>query len=102
MRRRAAILLVLFIITHFLATYYVERVLFILAWYDPKDVVLATRIYVSLAHVLYVPLSIIVVYATSYPVLGNLWIMGVNSTLAVSVFYCIYRSMKAWHCRLRR
>ena len=102
MGRRTAILFVLSLIAHFLATHYVLRVLMFLAWYDPKDVVLETRIYTSMAHVLSVPLLLIVAYATPYPVWGNLWIIGGNSILAVSVFYLIFRRLKARHYRLSR
>ena len=49
------------------ATWPTLRVLFNLPWYDPKDVVLETRIFVSLAHVLSLPLLLIVAYATAYP-----------------------------------
>jgi hypothetical protein len=99
-RRRTVILVILFFVAHFMATYFAFRQLFILSWYDPQDVILAQKIWQILASALSLPLLLIIIRINPYVALESMSLWGINSLLAVSTVCFLFKWMRRLHQRL--
>jgi hypothetical protein len=101
-RRRAFLLFIAFVVAHFTATYFAFTQLFVLAWYDPQDVILAQKIWQTVAYALSVPFLWIIIRINSNVAFESMSLWVLNSVLSVSAVCFLLIWMRRLHQHLNR